>query len=33
MKGSTYILEKGFSPVLVSANISCTIGEKKTHNP
>jgi hypothetical protein len=33
MKGSTYILEKGFSLVLVSASISCTIGRKKTHNP
>ncbi len=33
MKGSTSILEKGLSPVLVFASISSTIEEDKTHNP
>jgi hypothetical protein len=33
MKGSTSILEKNFSPVLVFVNISSTIEEHKTHNP
>jgi hypothetical protein len=33
MKGSTSILEKGLSQVLVFANISFTIEEDKTHNP
>jgi hypothetical protein len=33
MKGSTSILEKGLSLVLVFASISFTIEEDKTHNP
>jgi hypothetical protein len=33
MKGSTSILEKGLSLILVFASISFTIEEDKTHNP
>jgi hypothetical protein len=33
MKGFTFILEKGFSPIPIFASISFTIKEKKTHNP
>jgi hypothetical protein len=32
MKGSTFILEKGLSLVLIFVNISSTIEEDKTHN-
>jgi hypothetical protein len=33
MKGSTFILEKGLSPIPVFASISSTMKENKTHNP
>jgi hypothetical protein len=33
MKGSTSILEKGLSLILVFVSISSTIKEDKTHNP
>jgi hypothetical protein len=33
MKGSTSILEKGLSLILVFASIYSTIEEDKTHNP
>jgi hypothetical protein len=33
MKGSTSILEKGRSPILVFVSISSTIEKDKKHNP
>jgi len=33
MKGSTTILEKGLSPILIFASISSTIEKNETRNP